>query len=90
MVQWIRIHLPIFLVQEEPTCHRATRPVHPVLCNEKPLQGEAQAPQLEQARSQQVGSPYAATEPITVKTKKIKRLGMCTFHLTNNSQFEDN
>ena len=34
MVQWLRIHLPMqgtrvrALVQEDPTCHGATKPVH--------------------------------------------------------------
>ena len=68
VAQWIRIHLPMqgtrvpYLVREDPTCRRATKPVHhnywaqtpqllkptslePVLHNEKPLHGEARAPQ---------------------------------------------
>ena len=37
MVQWLRIHLPMqptqvwSLVQEDPICQRATKPVHPTI-----------------------------------------------------------
>ena len=68
MVQWVNIYLPMqrpqvqSLVQEDPTCHGATKPVHHSPCaaateacmprhmlhsKKKPLQGEARALQLE-------------------------------------------
>ena len=96
VAQWLRIYLPMqgtwvrALVQEDPTCYGATKPVHhnywacalepashnywahmpqllkpaclePMLRlqQEKPLQWEAHAPQLEKARTQQ-GRPNAA------------------------------
>ena len=61
MVQWLRIHLPMqgtgvqSLVQEDPTCHKATKPMHqlpsqcaatkpaglePVLCNRRSPRNE--------------------------------------------------
>ena len=75
-VQWLRVCLPVqgtwiqSLVQEDPTCHRATKPtttesLHPRVCalqEEKPLQEETCAPQLEETCTQR-------QRPSTVKNK---------------------
>ena len=70
VVQWLRIHLPVkgirvrSLVQEDPTCHGATKPVcHNCLCP--------------RARKPQLLSPCATTtEPVRPSTRVPQLLSL--------------
>ena len=87
--QWLRIYLPMqgtwvwSLVQEDSTCCGATKPLYhnywtctllPVLCNEKPPQWEAHAPQLESSpHSLQLEKPCVQQQRPRVAKCKINK-----------------